>query len=497
MKAGVAYLVGAGPGDPGLLTLRGRELLERADVVVYDYLCNPELLRHAPDGAELVYAGKSAGHHTLTQAEINALLVAKVAAGRVVVRLKGGDPFVFGRGGEEAEALADAGLSFEIVPGVSSSIAAAAYAGIPVTHRSLASSFTVLTGHEEPGKKDSSLDWETLAKLPGTKVLLMGVERLRALAERLVLAGARPDLPIALVRWGTWTRQQTLTGTLETIADLAEAQAFQPPAVAILGDVVTLADKLAWFQKKPLFGQRVVVPRTRRQAGGLTARLRELGADVLEIPTIRVEPAPLPEGALDFSCDWLLFTSPNGADFFFDAFLARHGDVRKLGAARIGAVGPATAARVRARALAVDRQPSAFTVDALVASFSPEETRGKRFVLARGGQANPELPAALRAAGAEVTELSLYQTLPAEGTDPASAAARTRFVEEGAHWIAFTSGSTVENWKRLGLTPAAGPTPRALSIGPVTTRALEGEPVLEAKEQTLAGLVDTLLENLS
>jgi uroporphyrinogen III methyltransferase/synthase len=238
---GIAYLVGAGPGDPGLLTLRGQELLQRAEVVVYDYLCNPELLRWAPPEAEFIYAGKTAGQHTLSQTEINALLVEKVGAGRRVVRLKGGDPFVFGRGGEEAEALVDAGLPFEVVPGISSSIAAPAYAGIPVTHRGLASSFTVLTGHEDPVKKDSALDWETLSKLPGTKILLMGVERLRLLVERLVLAGTPPHLPIALIRWGTWGRQETLTGTLATIADKAEAQSFQAPAVAVLGDVVGLS----------------------------------------------------------------------------------------------------------------------------------------------------------------------------------------------------------------------------------------------------------------
>ncbi len=322
---GLCTLVGAGPGDLGLVTLRAKEAVEQAEVVVYDYLCNPEMLAWAPAGAEIIYAGKKAGAHTMRQEEINALLVEKTRTGKRVVRLKGGDPFVFGRGGEEAVALAGAGMAFEVVPGVSSAIAGPAYAGIPVTQRGQVSQLTVFTGHEDPEKGGSAVDFAQLAKAPGTKIMLMGVERLESITRQFIDAGADAATPVALIRWATTARQETLTGTLASIARLAADAGFEAPAVAVIGEVVRLRDTLNWFESRPLFGKRIVVTRTRKQAGALSGKLRALGADVLEIPTIRVEPptelrefAELVKDAHTY--EWIVFTSPNGVDAFFDWF---------------------------------------------------------------------------------------------------------------------------------------------------------------------------------
>ena len=287
---GKCFLVGAGPGDLGLVTLRAKECIEQAGVIVYDHLCNAEMLKWAPEAAEKIYAGKQAADHTLTQDEINALLVEKSAAGQIVVRLKGGDPFVFGRGGEEALALARAGITFEIVPGVTSAIAAPAYAGIPVTHRGLTSHVTFFTGHEEPGKAEKALDFAALAKVGGTQVMLMGVERLAAITSEMLAHGVRSKLPVALVRWGTTGRQETLVSDLENIAARAAEVDFKAPAIAVFGEVVSLREDLKWFEERPLSGKRIVVTRTRQQAGELSAQLSALGAEVIELPTIRIEP---------------------------------------------------------------------------------------------------------------------------------------------------------------------------------------------------------------
>src|SRR6266403_4316023 len=287
---GKCVLAGAGPGDLGLVTLRAKEAIEHAEVVVYDYLCNPEILKWAPPDAEIVYAGKKAGRHTFTQAEINDLIVERARVGKQVVRLKGGDPFVFGRGGEEAEALAAAGIDFEVVPGITSAIAAPAYAGIPVTHRDQNSHVTFFTGHEDPTKGESAIDFDALAKLGGTQVMLMGMDRLAAITREMLSHGSRTNLPVALVRLGTVGQQKTVVGTLENIAERASAEGFEAPAVAIFGDVVSLRKNLHWFENRPLFGKRIVVTRTRKQASGLSSQLRALGADVIQLPTIRIEP---------------------------------------------------------------------------------------------------------------------------------------------------------------------------------------------------------------
>jgi uroporphyrinogen III methyltransferase/synthase len=502
-KTGPVYLVGAGPGAPGLVTLRARQLIEQADVVVYDYLCHPDLPRWAPPSAEIIYAGKSGPAHTLTQDEINALLVDRAKAGRRVVRLKGGDPYVFGRGGEEAQALVRAGVPFEVVPGVSSAIAAPAYAGIPVTHRDFASTVTFVTGHEDPSKPGSAIDWAQLARLRGTKVFLMGVERLRFIAERLTGEGADPATPVALVRWGTTARQETLEGTLATVAGLAEQRGFKAPAVMVVGEVVKLRRELNWFEALPLFGRRIVVTRTRAQSGSLSQRLAQLGADVLEIPTIRIAPVALGGKDLaklaEFSrhFDWLVFTSANAVDLFFDEFFRVTGDLRDLGAVKIAAVGPATARKLEKLHLRVELQPEIFTAEKLAAAFSETAIKSRRFCLPQGRRADPLPAVRLRAAGAEVEEWVLYDTQPENG-DPAGA--RARYLREGAHWITFTSASTAENWHALKLEPAAeAPRPKAASIGPVTSAALRRlgwEIAAEASVSTLDSLVEAICQSV-
>jgi len=498
-RKGQVFLVGAGPGSLGLVTIRARQLIMRADVLVYDYLCNPEMLRWAREGVEKIYAGKSGASHTLSQDEINALLVARAGEGKHVVRLKGGDPYVFGRGGEEALVLARAGVPFVVVPGVTSAIAAPAYAGIPVTHRDFASTVTFVTGHEDPTKAESSIDWRHLAQLRGTKVFLMGVERLRDIAQRLVAEGADPATPVALVRWGTTARQETLEGTLASVADLAEKRGFAAPAVTIVGEVVKLRSELNWFERLPLFGRRVVVTRTRQQASALKRNLAFLGADVLEIPTIRIVPLALGEkercqlAALSHSFDWLVFTSPNAVELFFAEYFKLNSDLRALGPVKIAALGPATAEKIGKLHLRTDLQPEVFTAEKLAECFPAQEVASKRFCLPHGRLADPLLANLLREKGGLVEEWTLYDTEP-EQEDPTGA--RARFLREGAHWITFTSSSTVENWHALQLQPASGaPRPKAVSMGPVTSatlRKLGYEIAAESPASTLDSLVATL-----
>ena len=351
-STGKVYLVGAGPGDAGLLTLRGAELLRRAEVVVYDALVNRELLALAPESAEIIYGGKRSRDHAIPQGDLNRLLVEKAREGKTVVRLKGGDPYVFGRGGEEATELQEDNVPFEVVPGISSIVAAPNYAGIPLTHREHCSSFTVITGHEDPDKAETAIDWERIAREPGTKVVLMGVERIGKITAALKENGLAGDTPVAMVRWGTTGRQQTISGTLDTIADVVAETGFKAPAVTIIGGVSRLRDSLNWFEKRPLFGQRVVVTRTRKQASKLTVALKDYGAEVMEIPTIKIVPPtdnePIVESITGIgSYDWIIFTSPNGVTHFFDYFFKAYKDVRDLGDLRFAAVGPATAKKLK------------------------------------------------------------------------------------------------------------------------------------------------------
>ncbi len=492
---GICYLVGAGPGDPGLLTLRGCECLERADVVIYDYLSNAELLRFAPRDAKKIYAGKTAGQHALKQEETNELLVKFTLEGKRVVRLKGGDPFLFGRGGEEAEALAAAGLRFEIVPGVTSAIGGLAYAGIPVTHRGSNAVLTIFTGHEEPGKKSSGVDYKAIASAPGTKVMLMGVERLSAITAELSAAGMPSLTPVALVRWATTGRHETLVGTLATIASLAEEKSFKAPAVAVFGDVVNLREALNWFESRPLFGRKIAVTRTRQQAGGLLAGLRDLGADAYELPTIKIEPpaekTAFMEALLDVrTYDWIVFTSPNGVEAFFTAFFTANEDARDLGGARIAVIGNGTAKKVREYRFAVDLIPKEFVAESLLKSFKELHVEHLKILLPRAAGAREMLAIELEKLGAIVDDVPVYQTMPE--TDDVAGGMK-RFREEGADLITFTSASTATHFMALGLPLAKGV--KTASIGPVTSLEMKklGLPVdLEAPQHDIPGLVEAI-----
>lgn len=490
------YLVGAGPGDLGLVTLRAKECIESAEVVIYDHLANPDLLGWAPDDAEIIYAGKKAGEHTLNQDEINKLIVEKAVAGKKVVRLKGGDPFVFGRGAEEAKAIADAGVAFEIVPGITSAIAGPAYAGIPVTHRGENSHVTFFTGHEDPSKSGSGIDYSALAKLGGTQVMLMGVERIDVITREMMAKGVRGDLPVALIRWATTGRQQTLTGVLENIAQRVIEADFEAPAVAVFGEVVKLRKHLSWYERRPLFGKRIVVTRTRKQASALASQLRLLGADVIELPTIRIEP---PTDLREFGelvqdahlYDWIVFTSPNGVDAFFEMFFKLYDDAREIGGAKIAAIGAATALRVREYHLHVDLQPDEFVAEAVVREFRKQGgLENVRILLAHAQKARDVLPRELSKLGAIVDEAFAYRTVP-ETRDVTGA--RRRLVEEGADLITFTSSSTVENFLALGLTWPKGM--RVASIGPITSKTARDHGLtvdIEARRHDIGGLVESI-----
>jgi uroporphyrinogen III methyltransferase / synthase len=494
---GKVYLVGAGPGDMGLVTLRAKACIEQADVILYDYLANQQMLGWAREGAEIIYAGKTAGDHALKQDEINRLLIEKARAGNQVVRLKGGDPFLFGRGGEEAAAVVESGISFEVVPGVTSAIAVPAYAGIPVTHRGESSHVTFFTGHEDPSKGKSAIDFGALAKLGGTQVMLMGVERIAAIAGEMMEHGVRRDLPVALVRWGTTGRQETLAGKLETIAQEVEKVGFSPPAIAIFGEVVSLRETLSWFEKRPLFRKRIVVTRARKQAGALSTRLRDLGADVLELATIRTESpedlrafAELVQDAHGY--DWIVFTSPNGVTAFFDMFFKLYDDAREMGPARIAAIGPATAQRVKDYHFKVDLQPEKAIAESIVREFQKQGgVENLRILLAQAEQARDVLAKELSKMGAIVDQGIAYRTVP-ETNDITGA--RRRFVEEGADLITFSSASTVENFLALNLPWPVGM--RVASIGPITSKTARERGLkvdVEAERHDIDGLVEAVI----
>ncbi len=493
---GKVYLVGAGPGDLGLVTLRAKECIEQADVIVYDHLANPAMLAWAREETEIIYAGKQAGQHALKQDEINALLIEKAGADKQVVRLKGGDPFVFGRGAEEAKAVVDAGIEFEIVPGITSAIAGPAYAGIPVTHRAENSHVTFFTGHEDPEKTGSAIDYAGLAKIGGTQVMLMGVERLEAITREMLRQNVRADLPVALVRWATTGRQETLVGILEDIAKRALDARFEAPAVAVFGEVVELRKNLNWYEKRPLSGKRIVVTRTRKQAGALSGKLRVLGAEVLELPTIRIEPpidvrafAELVQDAHAY--DWIVFTSANGVEAFFDMFFKLYDDGREIGAARIAAIGPATAQRVKDFHFHVDLQPEDSVAEAVSRAFQKQgSVENLRILLVQPERARDVLPKGLSSLGAIVDEALAYRTVP-ETRDLTGA--RRRLLEEGADLITFTSSSTVENFLGLGLSWPKGM--QIASIGPITSKTARDHGLkvdVEARMHDIDGLVQAI-----
>jgi uroporphyrinogen III methyltransferase / synthase len=485
------YLVGAGSGDPGLMTARALELIAAADVIVYDRLIPDTALDGARHDAELIYAGKEGGGPSMPQAEIEALILEHGRAGREVVRLKGGDPFVFGRGGEEAEALRAAGIEFEVVPGVTAGVAAAAYAGIPVTHRGLASAVAFLTGHEDPDKlgvggTGSSLDWPAIARFPGTLVFYMGVRQLPAITAQLIAGGRPADEPAALVQRGTLPDQRAVVGTLETIAELALTEGIKPPSIAIFGAVASMRSELAWFEARPLAGLTVAVTRARAQASGLARRLRALGARAVETPAIRIEPldGPAPDlSAYDLVC----LTSPNGVGALFDRLYAAGRDARALAGARVAAIGPGTARVLRDHGIVADIVPERFVAEGLVEAL--RNVPVTRALIARAAEARDVLPDALTERGADVDVLALYETVVEELTDAERAAVRA------ADYVTFTSSSTVKNFfASAGHELRDGV--RLVSIGPVTSDTLREhgrEPDVEAARHDIDGLIDALI----
>lgn len=498
---GKVYLVGAGPGDPGLITVKGYECIGLAEVIVYDRLAADEFLQAARPEAELIYCGKGPGRHELTQEQINQVLVDKGLAGKIVCRLKGGDPFVFGRGGEEALELRQHGIPYEIVPGVTSSIAAPAYAGIPVTHRAVATSFAVITGHEDPTKPEAQVQWQRLAQSVDTLVILMGVGNLEGIVAGLLSGGRPPETPVAIINWGTHPEQTTLVSTLAKVVADAEAAGVRPPSAIVIGNVVNLRPELAWFDNRPLFGRRGLVTRTRQQASDLSCLLRQQGAVPIEMPVIRlVEPEswePVDAALAEMErFDWLVFTSANGV-----TALQRHldeigDDMRALKGPRIAAIGPKTTAAAAAADLRVSLCPPEYVAEALVAALAEEGLAGKKILLLRAAEARDVLPDQAREAGAEVTVAPVYRTLPAETLDPQA----VKMLEDKAvDFVTFASSSSVSNFvNALGHERA-----RTLladvcvaCIGPITAntaRELGLPTTVVPEEYTIEALVDALV----
>ena len=499
---GKVYLVGAGPGDPGLITVKGLKCLKQAEVIVYDHLIDERLLQEASPDAELIYVGKSAQHHALEQHQINKLLIVKAQQNKIAVRLKGGDPFVLGRGGEEAEALANHKIPFEVVPGISAAIGVPAYAGIPVTHRGLSSSFAVFTGHEDPSKRETSLAWDKLATGTDTLVFLMGVANLAQITTELIKNGRPSNTPVALIRQGTTPQQQTLVGTLENIAALAEQEKSKPPAVLLVGQVVKLRQHLAWFDNRPLFGRRILVTRSRHQASALSQLLAERGALPIEWPTIEIQPIE-DNRELDhaISCmgsyQWLIFTSTNGVDAFFQYLTDKGQDVRALKGLEIGAIGPATATTLEKWGLRPDFVPDIYTSEHIISGLKECVGAGQRVLLARAEDVPPDLVLGLKILGADVHQVSVYRTVPAQ---PISSA-KEMLLKGDIDVITFASSSTVRNlvaqmdeeWPVCNKAKVA-------CIGPVTAAAAQRAGLkvdIVAKEHTIAGLVQAIEEALS
>lgn len=502
---GFVYLIGAGPGDPGLITVKGRECIARADVVIYDYLANECLLEHVKPGTELIYAGKVGGTHNREQWQINDLLVEKALSGKTVARLKGGDPFVFGRGGEECEALVDAGIPFEIVPGVTAGIAAPAYAGIPLTHRDFTTSVAFVTGHENPGKDASNIDWERLSLGSGTVVFYMGVKNLPQITANLLAHGRSPDTPVALIRWGTRPEQEILTGTLSTITDQARKSAFRAPAITIVGEVVRLRDKLRWFDNRPLFGTGMLVTRAADQAGEFAAMLAVQGARVYECPTIELVPAgesaALDEAMLHLgSFDWIILTSCNAVRIFFDRLHALGRDTRAFGGCRVCAVGPKTAAALAEHGIRPDLIPGEYKAEGVIDAFTSLGVAGERFLFPKADRARDVIPDGLKKLGAQVVAPVLYRNVTPEAVPPSVLQA---LEERHIDCATFTSSSTVTNLasllgenRMLHLLKDVA----IAAIGPVTAATCRelGLPVdIEPKEYTLAAMTEEIVRHFS
>jgi len=497
-SSGKVILVGAGPGDPGLLTLKGKTWLERAEVIVYDYLANSRLLGFASKNTEVIYAGKKEGQALLKQAAINDLLIEKARDGKIVVRLKGGDPFLFGRGGEETTALSDAGIPFEVVPGVPSPMGVSAYAGIPLTHRDFSSTVSIITGSNEKGNEDLNIDWEKIASRTGTLVFLMGARKLKHIAENLIKFGKDPGTPIAVIQWGTTPRQKTWTGTLKTIVEIAEREGIRPPALTIVGEVVSLKEQINWFESLPLFGKTIVVTRAEEQSRNFVDLLIEKGAEPLAFPVIETVPpedwTPL-DKAVESLSDYngLIFTSANGVRFFMRRLRENGKDVRDLKGLRIYAIGPKTEQAINALGIRVDVVPEEYVAESLLKSLGQEAIQGKKFLLPRATEAREILPNELRKAGAEIDVVPTYRTvMPNSDMDTLLA----RMKEGSVHALTFTASSTVKNFSAmLDANHSLLENIVIACIGPVTAqtaRDLGLKVDVMANEYTVAGLVEAL-----
>ncbi|MBI5632481.1 MAG: uroporphyrinogen-III C-methyltransferase [Nitrospirae bacterium] len=518
-KSGIVYLVGAGPGDIGLLTVKGLHCLRKAEVVIYDFHLNAQILNYIDRKAELIYAGKRGGHHTMTQDEINRAIVEKANKGKIVCRLKGGDPFVFGRGGEEAQELVKAGIAFEVVPGVSSSVAAPAYAGIPLTHRLYSSSFAVVPGYEDTTKEESAINWAKLATGVGTLVFLMAVKNIDEMTRKLIEHGRSPDTPVAVVRWGTRADQKTIVSTLKDIAALVKEKDILPPAVTIIGDVVNLRSELNWYEKKPMFGQRILV--TREHSGGFEL-LEELGAEVLEFSTIEIVP-PASWNDLDKAIvqigtyDWLIFTSANGVKYFFSRLFEKGVDIRNLHGIRICAIGTKTGTAVNQFGIRVDLVPDEFNAEGLIQAFIKEGSRlnsrdssdnselgtsniqplqGMRFLLPRAAIAREIFPEELRKLGGSIDVPVAYRAIKPDYHGKRL----KRFLKEGRITIAtFTSAATFSNFREIMGEDADEllKTVAIAAIGPVTAKAIESAGLkvhIMPKEATVEAMVNEIQE---
>ena len=502
---GKVYLVGAGPGDPGLITLRGKTLLEQAEIVVYDYLANPKLLNHVPEKSQKIYAGKKGcGLHAFTQEEINKMLINFAKSGKRVVRLKGGDPFIFGRGAEEIEKLVAAGIDFEVVPGVTSATAAATYAGIPITHREYTASVAFITGHEAPGKKESCIAWDKLATGAGTLVIYMGIKNLPVITEKLIRFGRPPETPVAVVRWASTPQQYSVTGTLETITEVVRKKNIKPPALIIVGEVVNLRSTIDWFEKRPLFGKRMVVTRTREQASELVALLEENGADCLEFPTLHmeaVEDYTVLDNALDnlSQYQWIIFTSINSITWFFMKLMEKSMDARNLAGPKIAVVGKATADKLSTYGLSAELVPEKFTGEGLAEALIDSGVKGNKILLPRALKAREILPEMLAQAGAEITIAPVYKNVPPQKRKKEL---RQLLENKEIELVTFTSSSTVHNFMTMidagtdeELDNLMKPVTIAV-IGPITAKSIRkyGLDVdIQPEQYTITDMVRTIV----
>lgn len=503
-KKGKVYLIGAGPGDPSLITLKGKAFLGKAEVVIYDYLASKKLLQFAPKDAEFIYAGKKGGFkHTHTQDEINEMLVERALSGKVVVRLKGGDPFIFGRGGEEIERLAEHGIPYEVVPGVTSATAAATYAGVPITHRKFTSSVAFVTGHEDPTKSTTNIDWEKIATGVGTLVFYMGIKNLPSIVEKLMRYGRDPKTPVVVVRWASTPEQKSVDGTLENIAEVVRETDIKPPALVVVGEVVSLRNTINWFEKRPLYGKRVLVTRTREQASELVAGLEEMGANCLEWATIAIEPPeswePFDRALAEIDqYKWVLFTSINAIKSFFSRLNEKGMDARDLKGPKIGVVGATTAEVLQSYGIKADLIPEKYTGEGLAVSLVANGVAGDRILIPRALQAREVLPETLREAGADVVVAPVYRNVRPKDNNEAL---RREFEEKNIDVITFTSSSTVTNFLHMLGPEDSDDLKRLLdgvqvaSIGPITTKTAE-ENGLEIHIQPEKFTIPALIESI-